>query len=149
MLARLGRRTATALTLAAGLAVFGCGSDDNGGTNPGGGGGGGGAAVTGTWNATSFTALGTDFIAGGMGITFTFDGAGSYTFVVTGDTGNVFCDMATTCTDGGSYTADASTITLDPGTTDEAVLAYTIVGSTMTVTTTIEGVPIAATFVKV
>lgn len=148
MLARLGRRTTIAVALTIGLAAYGCSSDD-GGTNPGGGGG-GGSAVVGTWNATSFVALGTDFIAQGMGITFTFDADGTYTFNVTNDTGGVFCFPGPSCTDNGSYTATATTITLDPGTTDEAVLNYSVSsgGSVITVNTTIEGVPITATFVK-
>ncbi len=149
MLARIGRRATIAAALTIGLAAYGCSSDD-GGTNPGGGGGGGGSAVVGTWNATSFVALGTDFIAQGMGISFTFNADGSYSFSVTNDTGGVFCDTGPNCSDNGSYTATAATITLDPGTTDEAVLTYSVSsgGSVITINTTIEGVPITATFMK-
>lgn len=107
-----------------------------------------GSAVVGTWNATSFNALGQDLVAQGMGISFTFSDQASYSFSVTNDQNDVFCNPGPDCTDGGSYVATATQITLDPGTTDAAVLNYAINGTTMTVNAVIEGAPITATFAK-
>jgi hypothetical protein len=139
------RRTVSTmlLSLAVAWGVSGCGSDDNGGTGPG-----VNSAVVGTWNATSFVPQGSgDLIAQGMSLSFTFAASGDYTFTITNDQGGL-CDGAANCSDGGSYTASGTQITLDPGTVDVAILNYTIVGNTMTITATIDGVAITASFTK-
>ena len=131
----------TLLSLAVAWSAGGCGSDEDN-TGPG-----GNSAVVGTWNATSFIAQGNDLIAQGMSLSFTFAASGDYNFTVINDQGNL-CNGVANCSDGGSYTASGTQITLDPGTVDEAILTYTIVGSTMTVTATIEGTPVSVTFTK-
>ena len=130
--------SAVILSLAAAGGVAGCGTDEDSGA---------GSAVVGTWDATSFTVAGTDLIAANMTISFTFTSSDTYSFSVTNDQGG-FCDVGSTCTDGGVYTATATVITLDPGTTDATALNYTISGNTMTVTATIDGISITATFDK-
>ena len=132
---------AIVMSLAVGWGVAGCSTDENGGNT------GAGSVVIGTWDATTFNLLGTELIGAGMGIVFTFEAAGTYIFDVTNDQAG-FCDVGTACTDGGDYTATATVITLDPGTTDATVLNYTISGNTMTVTALVEGAPITATFDK-
>ena len=131
----------TLLSLAVGWGVSGCGSDEDN-TGPG-----GNSPVVGTWNATSFISQGNDLIAQGMSLTFTFAASGAYTFTVTNDQGGL-CDGPANCTDGGPYTATGTQITLDPATVDEAILNYTITGNTMSVTATIDGMAITATFTK-
>jgi len=94
--------------------------------------------VVGTWEVTSFVALGMDFIAEGMSITVTITEAGSITFSVENDQAGI-CDPGPDCTDSGTYSADESTITLDPGTEDEETFAYTIQNRTMVWTGEIDG----------
>jgi hypothetical protein len=108
-----------------------------------------GSPVIGSWNATTFVANGVDGIAAGMGLLFTFDNVGTYTFNVTNDQLG-FCDgnVGDDCADTGGYDATGTQITLDPGTVDAAVLNYTISGNTMSVGALIDGAPITATFDK-
>ena len=132
---------AIVMSLAVGWGVAGCSTDENGGNT------GAGSAAVGTWNATNFTAAGTDLIAAGMTMAFTFNTSGTYSFSITNDQGGL-CDGPADCTDGGDYTATDTQITLDPGTIDVAVLNYSINGNTMSISTTIDGVAITGTFDK-
>ena len=133
--------SATLLSLAVAWGVSGCGSDSDN-TGPG-----VNNAVVGTWNATSFVLQGNDLIAQGMSLSFTFAASGDYTFTVTNDQGGL-CDGAANCSDGGPYNASGTQVTLDPATIDEAILNYTIAGNTMSVTATIDGMALTATFTK-
>jgi len=105
-------------------------------------------AVVGTWNATSFDAGGTELIALGMSLSFTFSNTGAYTITITNDQGGL-CDTVTDCVDTGNYTATATQIILDPGTIDEEILNYSISGTTMTINATIEGTPVVVVLDKV
>ena len=99
------------------------------------------ADLVGTWQVTSFTAPGfPDLIAAGMGLTLTLT-ENEYTISITNDQAD-FCDGATNCTDSGTYSATSSQITLDPGTVDAITFNYSIQGSTMTWTGSIEGTPV-------
>ena len=135
---------AVMLSLAVGWGATACSSDEDGGGGP----SGAGTAVIGTWNAMTFIANGVDAIGAGMGLIFTFDNTGTYTFNVTNDQLGL-CDgiVGDDCSDTGDYEASGTQITLDPG-VDPAVLNYAISGNTMTVTANIDGTPIAATFAK-
>lgn len=132
---------AVMLSLAIGWGAVGCSSEETGGPS------GAGTAVIGSWNATTFIANSMDAIAAGMGLLFTFDNTGTYTFNITNDQLDL-CDgnVGDSCSDTGDYDATGTQILLDPGTTDEATLNYTISGTTMTVTANIDGTSIAATF---
>ncbi len=139
----LHRRTipAAVLTLALGWGIAGCSSDE-GGTSPG-----VNPAVIGTWNATSFVAQGTDFITQGMGFSIVFNSNGTYSFNITNDPAGApwepFCDGgAPDCSYTGSFTATGSQIVLNPGTIDQETLNYSISGTTMTFTASIELTPI-------
>jgi len=134
--------SAVVLSLAVGWGVAGCSSDDP--TDPG---AGAGSAVVGSWRASSFIADGNDLIAAGMSFVFTFDASGGYVTDIKNDQGGL-CEVGSDCLDTGDYTATATTITLDPGTTDAVVLNYTISGTTMTVTATIDGMPVTVTLNK-
>lgn len=116
--------------------------DDNGGPT-------GTPSLTGTWVATSFVALGTDFVAAGMGLTLTLTNNGTYTLEVTNAQVEL-CDdeQATDCTETGTYTSTATTLTLDEGTADELTVNYTLQGSTMTFNFSIDGTPIVVTFAR-
>ena len=131
----LRRRTfpTAVLTLALGLAIAGCSSDETGpGINP---------AVVGTWNATSFVVQGgSDLIGQGMTMSFAFASDGTYVFTVANDQGGL-CDVGVSCTETGSYTATDTQIVLDPD-DDPQTLNYTISGTTVTVNANIEGTPV-------
>lgn len=110
------------------------------------------AQLVGTWDATSLSAGGIDLLAAGYGLSLTFTGDGGYGILITGDNpaNPLFCDdpPAASCSDSGDFTATGSQITLNPGTVDQTVLSYTVSGSTLTVTTTIDGIMLQATFDK-
>ncbi len=120
------------LTLALASAIAGC-SDDTGpeDINP---------AVVGTWDATSFDAGTGNLITQGMTFSFFFSSEGGYNFSVTGDLAGI-CDVGSTCSDFGDFTASATQIVLDPGTVDETFLSYSISGTTMTVNVDLDGTP--------
>ena len=121
------------LSLALTSAVAGCSSDEGGttpGVNP---------AVVGTWNATSFVVGPDDLIALGMGMSFVFNNDGTYSLNFTNDQGGLCDPGEVNCSESGTYTASDTQILLDAGTVDSATLNYTISGSTMTVTATIDG----------
>lgn len=90
-----------------------------------------------------------DALAGGVSFTITFSSNGTWSSTVSGDTNGFFCDTGTACTDGGTYTSTASTLTLDPGTIDETALNYTLSGNTVTLTGSIDGNAVSATFTKI
>lgn len=140
----LHRRTISAavLTLALAGAIAGC-SDDEGTTAPG-----VNPAVLGTWNATSFLVAGVDLIAQGVDVTLTLNSNGTYGFDVTNDQGGALCDQGTACSDPGTYTATDTQIFLDAGTTDATTLSYSISGTTMTVTGTVDGQALVIVFSK-
>lgn len=120
-----------------------CSSDDDNGdpTGP--------PSLTGTWVATSFVALGMDFIAGGMGVTLTFANNGTYTLQVTNDLVELCGDQQVTdCTQTGTYTSTASTLTLDEGSPDELQINYTLQGSTLTFNFSIDNNPIVVTLAR-
>ena len=123
---------AAVLTLALASAVAGC-SDDEPSTAPG-----VDPAVVGTWNATSFVFMGTNLIPP-AGVSFVFNANGTYALNFTMDQGD-FCDLGeVNCSETGSYTSTSTTITLDPGDTDQTTLNYSISGSTMTINATVDG----------
>jgi hypothetical protein len=131
-------------------ALSGCGSD-GGGTGPNGGGGGTNPALHATWNATSFGVLGVgDLIANGMTMVVTLAPGGTYTISFTNDVvGLCDPDPGPDCTFTGTYSSTASTLTLDPGTIDETTFNYTIVGTTVTLTGTIDGAAVTIVLQKV
>lgn len=102
--------------------------------------------LLGTWVSTSLMAGGMELSDNGLTLTFTFESDGTYTSSFANDTDMVFCETATSCTDAGSFTHTSTQFTLDPGTTDEAVVGYSISGSVMTVTGDIDGTPIVFVF---
>ena len=103
------------------------------------------ATIVGSWTATSFQALGMDFIADGMTVDATLTDAGTYTLEVTGDLVGV-CEGSPECERDGSYTSTSSQITLDPGLETEVTFGYTVTTATMTWSGTIEGFPVTITF---
>lgn len=105
------------------------------------------ASLVATWNATSFSALGSDFIDDGMDLHVTLTSGGSYTFTVTNDLVGI-CDTEPDCTSSGSYTSTASQISLDAGTEDAITFNYSIQGSTMTWSGNIDSTPATITWAK-
>ena len=131
----LHRRTISTAVMALALAsaVAGC-SDDEGSLAPG-----VDPAVVGTWFASSFTVGGGTNLIPPLGVSFAFFANGIYELEFSGDQGD-FCDPGeVNCGETGDYTSTSTTITLDPGDTDETILSYSISGSTMTINATIEG----------
>lgn len=104
--------------------------------------------LVGTWEAQSFTALGTDFIADGMGLTVTLEDGGMYTFEVSNDQIGICSDQSLDCSEGGQYMYTDTELTIDPGTPDEVTFGYTIQGSTMTWNGSIDSVPATVVFTK-
>lgn len=115
------------------MVVPGCGSD--GGNGP-------GEALIASWDASSFTAQGNDFIADGMSLIMTFASGGTYTLDVTNDLVDI-CDTGpgTDCIVTGSFSSSGGQLTVDPGTVDEVVFDFTIQGTTLTLTGDIGGTP--------
>jgi len=103
--------------------------------------------VVGTWNATSFMAFGQDVVAQGMGLSITLNANGTYSLSVTNDLIGA-CEPATSCTESGSYSSTSTQIVIDPGTADEETFSYSIQGSTMTLTGTIDAVPVTIVFTR-
>lgn len=109
--------------------------------------------LLGTWNATSFQALGTDLIADGLGLTARITGtetSGTLAIDFDNDVDEMFCDdgVGPVCTQEDPFTATATQITLDPGGEDEETFNYAITGggNTMTWSGTIDSAPILVTF---
>lgn len=104
--------------------------------------------LVGTWDATSLVVDGFDLMDDGMTLSFTFTSGGEYSYVVTGDLLD-FCNPGqSACSDGGDIEATGSQITFDPGTIDEETFSYSIVGTTLTVSATIDGSTFMFTFEK-
>lgn len=105
-------------------------------------------AYVGTWTVTSFEAQGMDFIAEGMTLQATLT-TSTYSFTVTGDQVGVCGGTATSCTTNGDISATSSQITIDAGDPDAIAFNYTVSGSTMTWTGSIDGIPATITLSKV
>lgn len=137
-------RYAVALMLTASLTVMttACGDDS---TEP------EDLTLVGTWNATSFQALGTDLVADGLGLSVRITGtetAGSIVIDIENDVDQVFCEDTQDCEQNQTFTATATQITLDPAGEDEETFNYAITGggNTMTWSGTIDSTPILVTF---
>ena len=130
-------------TMSLGLGVSACGSDGgNGpGTNT--------NVLVASWNATSFTALGQDFIANGMGLVLTLNQGGTYSIAITGDQGDIICSPGPNCTQTGNYSSTATVLTFDPGTVDAVSLNWSLQGTTLTLTGNINGAPATMVLQKV
>jgi len=138
----LRRHARQALWALVGLPVLiaACGGDDGmTSSNP--------AEIVGNWNATSFVAGGVDGIALGMTAGFSFT-SNTYSFSITNDQFNL-CGGPSSCSDGGTYSATGTSVTLDPGTVDAVTLNYSVSGTTLSVSGSIDGTPISITFQKV
>lgn len=134
---------ASILLLAATVSISAC-SDSKEVTGP------GQDTIEGTWQATSFVALGTDAIADGMTFKATFNGNGGYTFVVTNDKIGVCGDGGgPNCTNTGDYTSTASQITIDAGSEDETTFNFAIVANKLTFTGSIGDDPVTVTWTRV
>ena len=133
---------ALVLSLAVGWGVTGCATDENGDSA--------GSAIIGNWNATTFVVGGVDAIAAGMGLIFTFDNAGDYTFNITNDqVGLCEGNVGDNCSDAGAFDASGTQIVLDPEDEEPTVLNYSVSGETMTITATIDGQGLTATFDRI
>ena len=131
------RRTFLAMaigaTMSLGLGISACGSDGGSGPNT--------NVLVASWNATSFTALGQDFIANGMGLVLTLNQGGTYSIAVTGDQGDLICSPGPTCTQTGDYSSTSTVLTFDPGTPDAVSFNWSLQGTTLTLTGSISGNP--------
>ncbi|MGD8496935.1 MAG: hypothetical protein PVF05_12170 [Gemmatimonadales bacterium] len=106
-------------------------------------------AYVGVWNATSFSAFGMDAIDLGMELQAEFS-TSTYLLTVTNDQVGI-CDAAGTsdCTSSGDLSGTSSQVTFDPGTADAVAFDYTVSGTTMTFTGSIDGAPVSIVFAKV
>ncbi len=117
-----------------------CGDDGpTGSSNP----------LVGTWNATSFIFDGFDIIDAGATASLTFAADGTSSFTVTGDTNMIFCEGTADCVETDTWVSTSTTVTLDPGGVDEVTVTYSISGSTLTFSGTVDGIAISGTFTKV
>lgn len=103
--------------------------------------------LAGTWQATSFEALGIDVIDLGMSMRLTLTAARTYTMVITNDAIGA-CDEDSSCTAAGTYSSTSTQLTFDPGLEDEVTFTYLIQGSTMTLTGDIDGTPVTMVLQK-
>ena len=141
MSVRRAARLGTLLAMAVLLPIASACSSDDDPTAP------GADPLVGTWQVTSFQALGSDLIAQGMTLTITLSAAKTYTIVVTDDLLGT-CDQGTTCTETGSYSSTSTQITIDPGLEDEVTFNYSIQGNSMTFTGSIDGNPVTVVLQK-
>lgn len=130
-----------AFALAAALAPMGSACSSDGGNGP-------GDALIASWNATSFMVQGTDAIADGMSLVMTFESGGTYTLEFTNDQIGA-CNPGPDCTQTGTLEFTGSHFTLDAGTVDEVTLNYSIQGDTMTITGTIDAIPVTIVLTRV
>lgn len=142
---RVSHIAALALTLSVAPLLLGCGGDEdngNGGTGP------SASAFVGTWSATSFIVDGNDVVTTGTSITFTFTES-TYSFTIGNDIGSIFCDPGIlACGDNGDIASTETTITFDPGTSEAETINYAVVGDLLTISATIDGLPVTAAFQK-
>lgn len=129
---RLFPLAAARLAVAAFALTAACSDDD--GTDP-------SSLLVGTWNVTSFSALGQDFILAGMTMTITLSSAGSYTINITNDQIDA-CDPGPNCTQTGQYDATDSQLTINTGTVDATTFTYEIDGDNLTLTGSIDEIPV-------
>jgi hypothetical protein len=119
-----------------------CNDDDDDPAGP------GGDPLVSTWNATSLTATGIpDPIGLGMTMTMTLSSGGTFTLVFTNDLVG-FCDGEANCTQTGTYTSTATTLTIDPSDSDPGTFNYTISGNVLTLTGDIDGSQVTLVFQK-
>lgn len=135
-MSRMRTRMFPLLLLSALVLSASCSSDDSSGPND------DQDAILGTWHATGFTAGGVDFVALGMDLTMTLADNGTYTIDVTDDQVGVCGDTTTDCETNGPFTYTSSQVTIDAGTTDATTFSYTISGSTMSWTGSIDSTPV-------
>ena len=107
-------------------------------------------SLVGTWTLTSLTVDGVVVDFGGTNFEFTFMNDGTVLESVTGDTGGLFCDTGTSCTEGPDryIQTDVNLLICDPG-CDE-INDYTISGNTwnFSFVGNEEDPPFTATFVR-
>jgi hypothetical protein len=115
-------------------ALVSCSSDDDDPAGP-------GDPILGTWNATSFQAGTDDFIAQGMDLSIALSADDTYTLTVANDLIGA-CEPDLSCSQTGSYAATSTQLTIDPGTADAVSFSYAIQGNTMTLTGSIDGIPV-------
>lgn len=143
-------RFSVVLALVAFVAAFpACSGSDNNNDNGTGTGPSSDPAYVGVWDATSFSAFGMNAIDLGMELQAEFT-TSMYLLTVTNDQVGI-CDFAGTsdCTSSGDLSGTSSQVTFDPGTADAVTFNYTISGSTMTFTGSIDGTPVTIVFAKV
>jgi hypothetical protein len=104
--------------------------------------------VVGTWEATSFTAIGLDFIADGMTLTATLTEGGTYTLDVTDDQVGICEETVSDCTRTGPYLATGTMIILSSEEFDDVTFSYTVSSTSMTWGGAIEGIPVAVVFAR-
>ena len=102
------------------------------------------SALLGSWVATSVMVQGTDLVTQGMVLSFHFSADGEYSYLVTGDLLDL-CDQGSDCSDWGEFTASSTQITFDPG-SGAQIMTYSISGDVMTMTGSMGGTSIQATF---
>ncbi len=101
-----------------------------------------------SWSATSFTAMGTDFIASGMGLDLTFAANDTYTLTYTNDLVGA-CDPGPDCVETADFSHTATELTLDPSGPEPVTLGYSIQGNSLTLTGTIGMTPVVIVLEKV
>jgi len=107
------------------------------------------SALVGTWNATHFTGLGNDFIAAGMVLRLVLTSSHTYTITFTNDLIGACDGGVPNCTQTGDYESTATTITINPGDPEgETVFTWTIQGTTMTWTGSIDGTAVTIVFAR-
>jgi hypothetical protein len=139
------------LLLALLVGVLGCGGDDNPADS---GAGSDGSELAGSWTATSFTADGNDGIDLGMLVTMTFAVSssssalravsGTWTVDIANDVMDL-CDSGPDCISSGAFEVVDGSLVFDPGTQDELTWAYSVTGTTLSMSASIDGTAVVIT----
>ncbi|KPK07543.1 MAG: hypothetical protein AMS20_02580 [Gemmatimonas sp. SG8_28] len=103
--------------------------------------------LVGTWNATAIVVEDHDFTDDGMTLTYTLRANGEYSYTVTNDQFD-YCDPGPSCSDSGDYAVEGNQITFDPDTVWEETYTYSLVATTLTISSTFGAVTFTLTFEK-
>lgn len=143
---RIALALALALVSVTLLATVGCGGDSSSPTAPppppt--------SPILGQWASTSFVVDGVDQVPNGFDLALDLFADARYDLFAQNDDLGIICEGgATTCSPFGEFTLSGDQITFDPGEPEELTLSYAVNGDQLTLSGTIDGTSVTATFAR-
>jgi hypothetical protein len=102
-------------------------------------------ALLGSWVAISMMAGTQDLAVQGMNLSVHFSADGEYSYLISDDLLGM-CEAGPDCNGWGEFSATATRLILDPGTSEAQSFAYSISGDTLTLTGSVQGVAVSLMF---